>query len=362
MNVVGTASVAALAAVGIALVRSRRRGSMSNVPIARRGESFRLHLEGYFTEQQHGRTLNLVLEYGYAGVLPLESMPDYRLIQLLVEEVLYIYDADWLDIFWEVANRELVRRLLAAFPQLSWARSDMSVVPSELLPIARMSSVEWCREDLAALGDGTANFFRPLPDACYYPSAVPCFNIAAPRYLLKSLADLYRRLEAAKDSSGEGEKVALSFVPTCLAAASGTYDELLALCTVHGVYDAIILPKRAAHGLKRVQPVGSLTGIVEVKRDDAPNGAGGVVEHMLHSLLGAPPKFVAASHATARSSFFRCECSRMLLEERFAAPLTLRGFASTPAFEGEPLELCISPKLTGAPRVAAAIRCINEAL
>ena len=97
MNVVGTASVAALAAVGIALVRSRRRGSMSNVPIARRGESFRLHLEGYFTEQQHGRTLNLVLEYGYAGVLPLESMPDYRLIQLLVEEVLYIYDADWLD-------------------------------------------------------------------------------------------------------------------------------------------------------------------------------------------------------------------------------------------------------------------------
>ena len=51
-----------------------------------RGESFRLSMP-YFTEQQRGQMIDLTLEYGYAGVLPLEEMPDYRLIQLLVEEV-----------------------------------------------------------------------------------------------------------------------------------------------------------------------------------------------------------------------------------------------------------------------------------
>ena len=38
------------------------------------GESFVLHLTGYFTEQQRGRTLNIKLEYGYDGVLPLDKM------------------------------------------------------------------------------------------------------------------------------------------------------------------------------------------------------------------------------------------------------------------------------------------------
>ena len=51
-----------------------------------RGESFRLSMP-YFTEQQRGQMIDLTLEYGYAGVLPLEEMPDYRLIQLLVEEL-----------------------------------------------------------------------------------------------------------------------------------------------------------------------------------------------------------------------------------------------------------------------------------
>ena len=36
----------------------------------------------------------------YRGVLPLTQMPDYRLIQLLVEEVLYVYEPSWIDIFW----------------------------------------------------------------------------------------------------------------------------------------------------------------------------------------------------------------------------------------------------------------------
>ena len=69
------------------------------------GESFTLHLNDYFVEQQQGRTLDITLSYGYRDVLALEEMPDYRLVQMLVEEVFYIYDAAWCDIFWEVQNR-----------------------------------------------------------------------------------------------------------------------------------------------------------------------------------------------------------------------------------------------------------------
>ena len=57
------------------------------------GESFTLHLNDYFVEQQQGRTLDITLSYGYRDVLALEEMPDYRLVQMLVEEVFYIYDA-----------------------------------------------------------------------------------------------------------------------------------------------------------------------------------------------------------------------------------------------------------------------------
>ena len=67
---------------------------------AAKGEAFRLHLDGYFVENQMGQTVNLLLEFGYRGVLPLTQMPDYRLIQLLVEEVLYVYEPSWIDIFW----------------------------------------------------------------------------------------------------------------------------------------------------------------------------------------------------------------------------------------------------------------------
>ena len=49
------------------------------------GESFTLHLNDYFVEQQQGRTLDITLSYGYRDVLALEEMPDYRLVQMLVE-------------------------------------------------------------------------------------------------------------------------------------------------------------------------------------------------------------------------------------------------------------------------------------
>lgn len=306
------------------------------------------------------------------------SQPDYRLIQLLIEEVLYVYPAEWIDIFWEMANRELVRRLLDAFPQLSWVRSEMSVLPSDLLPIMRMSAVQWRAQDVLLLaGPVMAPFYRPLPDACYYPSPAPAFNIGAPRYLLSSLTKLYKTLAGSPDVADS--RLALSFVPTCLAAAPKTYDELLALCTVWGTYDALILPKAAAHGLARLSTVGKLTGLVEVKQKASAGGREqGVAEHLLHSLVGEPPAYTAETHASAREIFFnghteatnlpasvlgmqaqKLKAPKMLLEARFAAPLTLRGYTVEPAFEGEPLELVV-PKLT--PQVQAALAKLMAAL
>lgn len=249
------------------------------------GESFRLHLS-YFTEQQHGQTLTLSLEYGYAGVLPLDKMPDYRLIQMLIEDVLYVYDKEWVDIFWELQNRELIRRLLCSFPTISWARCEMTVAPSELLPISRTSIVNWRREDLPSLpltiptflGLATmVDFFRPLPDACWY-SAPAGFNIGAPRYLLSSLQSLYMQLSAVKASADQqratktdaastsGESVCLSFLPICLGAAAGTYEEMLSLCESKRVYDALVLPTSAQHSLIRSEEVGQLHGLVQVAK------------------------------------------------------------------------------------------------
>ena len=172
--------------------------------MAGRGESFRLHLS-YFTEQQQGQRLTLLLEYGYAGVLPLQHMPDYRLIQLVVEEVLYVYGAEWVDVFWEMQNREVVRRLLVAFPLISWVHCEMTVAPSDMLPITRTSVVKWERDDLPTLPREIATFLgkaempdfhRPLPDACWYTAPPPTFNIGAPRYLLSSLQPLHAKLAA----------------------------------------------------------------------------------------------------------------------------------------------------------------------
>ena len=117
-------------------------------------------------------------------------------VQMLVEEVFYIYDAAWCDIFWEVQNRELVRRLLNAFPVMSWAKSEVRVRPSELLPIARTSTVEWAQKDVPRLGPGTGEFSRLLPDACWYGSATGAFNVGAPRCVLPALSDAWTALQA----------------------------------------------------------------------------------------------------------------------------------------------------------------------
>lgn len=332
------------------------------------GESFKLHLDGYYVEQQRGQKINLVLEYGYAGVLPLEQMPDYRLIQMLVEEVLYTYEEGWIDIFWEVINRELVRRLLAAFPQLAWARCEFSIVPSPLLPIGRASIVEWKQDDLPKLAAGaTGEFSRTLPDACWYgtPGA---FNIGAPSCLLPALKGLYEKLQALPQD-GEQPRVLLSFVPLQLQAPEGAYTELLALCEQHAAYDALILPRPAKHSLKRGPVAGKLSGIVQLgQREGTPKtgvvGTLGAAHHLLAELLGSPPGIKAVSTAEARRGFVVSPPSydTLLVDERFAGGLIARGYPSDAgAFAGEPLELCFASRVD-AQAMGAASKKVSEVL
>ena len=322
------------------------------------GESFTLHLNDYFVEQQQGRTLDITLSYGYKDVLALEEMPDYRLVQMLVEEVFYIYDAAWCDIFWEVQNRELVRRLLNAFPVMSWAKSEVRVRPSELLPIARTSTVEWAQKDVPRLGPGTGEFSRLLPDACWYGSTTGAFNVGAPRCVLPALSDAWTALQAAP---GATDTTVLSFLPTQLQATAEMYDEMLRYCTSYGAYDALILPAAAAHGMERWATGLTTEGIfveVEQKPGVFPS-ASPVVDHFLAALLGSPAGFTAHGLPAARAAFFKGGASKLLVEARFAAALTARGYATTPAAAHE-LQLCFPSHVAGTARASEAIAALAE--
>ena len=52
----------------------------------------------------------------------------------------------------------------------------------------------------------------------------------------------------------------------------------------------------------------------------------------------------------------------MLLEERFAAPFTLRGYEARPAYDGVPLVLCLPPEVAGTHRARSAVEQIRSAL
>jgi hypothetical protein len=326
-----------------------------------RGESFRLSMP-YFTEQQRGQMLDLTLEYGYAGVLPLEEMPDYRLIQLLVEELLYVYDEEWVDIFWEMQNRELVHRLLVAFPQIGWARCEMAVRPSALLPLPRSSIVHWSREDLPALGEPRGSYSRPLPDACWYSSGDPAvFRIGAPRVLQGALAELYTKLQPVAN-------VDFTFLPTPCQSVGGAFEEMLRLAEQFERYDAFILPRPAQHELQRCAEAGTTSesrtrnlliprllpadqeimsshlapgnlgtlgdALVVVGRDAASHDAAtpGASDPLVCALLGGPKAnggFAPHPLFEARAGFFpgmpsKHQFARLLLEKRFASPHTLR--------------------------------------
>ena len=84
-----------------------------------------------------------------------------------------------------------------------------------------------------------------------------------------------------------------------------------------------------------------------------------VVDHFLAALLGSPAGFTAHGLAAARAAFFKGGASKLLVEARFAAALTARGYATTPAAAHE-LQLCLPSHVAGTPRAAEAIAALTK--
>ena len=142
---------------------------------------------------------------------------------------------------------------------------------------------------------------------------------------------------------------------------------MLSLCETKGAYDALILPRSAKHNLVADCEVGALSGIVSVSKGNDGGGGDSVAEHLLHRLLGLDnATCAAATHADARAGLWGFAgvqpYQRMLMEARFAAAFTLRGYEAKPAYDGVPLVLCVSPHVAGTAHAAAAIKRITTAL
>ena len=84
-----------------------------------------------------------------------------------------------------------------------------------------------------------------------------------------------------------------------------------------------------------------------------------VVDHFLAALLGSPAGFTAHGLAAARAAFFKGGASKLLVEARFAAALTARGYATTPAAAHE-LQLCVPSHVAGTARAAEAIAALTK--
>ena len=136
---------------------------------------------------------------------------------------------------------------------------------------------------------------------------------------------------------------------------------LLRYATSYGAYDALILPAAAAHEMERWAIGRSTDGIfVEVLQKPGVAAAGApVVDHFLAALLGSPAGFSANSLAATRAAFFKVGAAKLLVEARFAAALTARGFATAPAAAHE-LQLCLPSHVAGTPRAAEAIAALAK--
>ena len=91
------------------------------------GESFTIRMPDYFVELQGGQRVDLEITYQYTPGVERKDMPDYREVQILAEEALYGMPEP--NIYWELTNREIARRILKAFPQFSEVNSRFFVYP-----------------------------------------------------------------------------------------------------------------------------------------------------------------------------------------------------------------------------------------
>ncbi len=315
------------------------------------GEFFTVRMPSYFVEIQGGNRVDLVLTIEYDGVLPQARMPDYRIAQILAEDTLYSVP-DPLT-FWELTNREIVRRILVAFPQIRWVESKLTVNPRDALSVRRFSRVAWSQADLPKLGvvkDFVADRYREArPDT---------YNVLVPRCLKESIEPLRKAFAEGKDG------VVVDLAPYPLEGTDESYAALFRLLRPNGLYDALILPESAKHELSRVRGAGTLRGILLVHTDTpAAENQPPVVETSLGMTLGLDPARVAfARLGDARENFFYYKRqSGLVVEARYAFPYTSRGFKTEPYLAGAKLAL-FAPKLDKRRSVPAALDKALDAL
>ena len=218
----------------------------------------------------------------------------------------------------------LVRRLLNAFPVMSWAqrRRCACTRPSRALPIARTSTVELGAEGRAAArpaphASSARLALEEMPDS---PTRAGTARPPAPSTSARRDACCPRcprtRGLALQAAPGATDTTVLSFLPTQLQATAEMYAEMLRYCTSYGAYDALILPAAAAHGMERWAT--RLTTEGHLRRGGAEAGvfpsASPVVDHFLAALLGSPAGFTAHGLAAARAAFFKGGASKLLVE------------------------------------------------
>lgn len=235
-------------------------------------EGFRVHLGPYFTERQGGNIVQLEIDYSYEGILERLLMPDYREIQNLVEEILY--GEEDIDIYWELVNRELVRRILVSYPQLPDVRSSFLVHPRRHLVISRSSEVHWSQDDLAELG--REGDYRIFPPYGLMPGRI---NIMVPRIFAESVMELKEELD------NTGSDYLIDFSIHQLEGNHYLLEDALATAGPGGPWAGIILPEGVAEGWIRGPEVGTIQQWSKITHPD-PKTEGMVLESGIRYFLG----------------------------------------------------------------------------
>jgi len=289
------------------------------------GEFFTIQMHDYFVELQGGQRVDLEITYQFPKNFPRADMPDYRAVQILVEDALYGLPQSYT--YWEITNREIVRRLLTAFPLFLAVESKFFIEPREILNIRRGTTVALLQADAKGL-----DAITQIDQDAYYQARTGAFNILVPRPLKASVAELVAKIKA---SPKVGE-VILDYTPFPLAGSEFTFPEIVNSLNPAGAYRALILPLETGKkaGLHLVKELGPLRGIVKVlPKDSAKIGpdAKVVAEISLADTLGLERANVdALALADAREKFYRQKAAALIVEEKYAFPYQVQKFPIEP--------------------------------
>lgn len=289
------------------------------------GEFFTVQMKDYFVELQGGQRVDLEITYHFPKNFPRADMPDYRAVQILVEDALYGLPQSYT--YWEITNREIVQRLLKAYPLFLAVQSEFFIQPREILNIKRGSTVKHLQEDVKGI-----ELLTKLDIDTFYNARDGAFNILVPRPLKPSVADLVAKTKASK-KLGE---VIVDYTPFPLAGSAFTFPEILNSLKPAGPYQAVVLPlevgeKSGLHLIKELGPLGSIVKVGSKEPEKDPVGAKFVAEISLADLLGLDVDQVEGLPLTdARERFYRQKASALIVEEKYAFPYKVQKFPITP--------------------------------